>query len=134
MMADMWYVHSVSRGGGENRGALLCLKYAAIDGDRDHYKLNARTSADVGAGHSYQECEMAIGLHACAHGKGGRLRSGLQGAQVYLSFLRWSSLTIATGSSRSGSFASSPTMKTPLGQADTQSPQPSHLSVSMAMK
>jgi hypothetical protein len=60
------------------------------------------------------------------------LVSGLQGAQVYLIFFLWSSVTEATDwSSRSMNIASS--CSAAVGHALTHFPQPLHMSVSMVM-
>jgi hypothetical protein len=54
----------------ENGGALGRLDLHAVDGKAHH------------------ECEIAPGVQAVRHGRGGRLESGLHGAQEYLIFLR----------------------------------------------
>jgi len=51
-----------------------------------------------------------------------------------LIFLRSSSITVTTVFSDNGSYSSSAIAKSFAGQTGTQSPQPLHLSVSMAMK
>ena len=78
---------------------------------------------------------MASVLQAPTQGKVGRSEEGLQGLHSYFNFFFFSPETKATGSSRMGSLgSSSTTSKTSTGQALTQSPQPSHLSVSRVMK
>src|SRR3989304_3549546 len=83
----------------------------------------------------HQEWEIAPLGQAVTQGRGGLLEGGLQGLHSYFNFFVLSLTTTATGSSRSGSFGSSSTFaNTCAGQAGTQVPQPSHLSVSRVIK